>query len=444
MMSREVLLDVTNSDRGGVGLAEKGYSKAGELPQRGRDGTVTFEDHRDPLDQACQVARLTWVPCTNLTAGDLAEKFLQQFAADSGCFDKGVAIVEELKADAQPDEAKYYGYCIAAKEFLEDPGANLQVYDDYDASFSSTCYTGAQSMCDESREKIDYDASFSSQSDDEMMAAADDEDDSDPQRVSEYAADIYGKLGRDEASRRHGAPHPSYMKAQPDLDASARASTVDWLVGVQMKYKLKTETLFLAVSILDRFLATRRVRHKDLQLVSCTAAFIAAKFEEIHPPEVRDFVYIADQGCRKEAILGMEVTMLTALEFCLCRPTAAHYLQRYQRESHCNKAYTSLLQYILELALLDLGMMRFSPSLQAAAASVVSSRILNLNSVMPGRNTHTDSVVQRCAEEMCALLRDAERSSGEVRRKFSRPEFHSVATNTCIGMDHQGSTIHPI
>merc|ERR1719197_821438 len=137
-----------------------------------------------------------------------------------------------------------------------------------------------------------------------------------------------------------------------------------------MKYKLKTETLFLAVSILDRFLATRRhVRRKDLQLVSCTAAFIAAKFEEISPPEVRDFVYITDQACRKEAILKMEVTMLTALEFCLCRPTAAHYLQRYQRERDCSEAQ-SLLQYLLELALLDLRMTRFSPSLQAAAAAL--------------------------------------------------------------------------
>merc|ERR1719198_1026320 len=169
------------------------------------------------------------------------------------------------------------------------------------------------------------------------------------------------------------------MKAQPDLDASSRTFAVDWLVGVQVKYKLKTETLFLAVSLLDRYLATRKVRRKDLQLVSCTAAFIAAKFEEINPPEVRDFVFVTDHACRKEAILTMEVTMLTALEFCLCRPTAAHYLQRYQQESPCSQTHASLLQYILELALLDLRMTRFSPSLQAAAASMVSSWVLNLD-----------------------------------------------------------------
>jgi len=265
--------------------------------------------------------------------------------------------------------------------------------------------------------------------DEEMHGSGDDTDDSDPQRVSEYAADIYGKLGRDEANHRR--PLPSYMNDQPDLDASARASIVDWLVGVQMRYNLKTETLFLAVSILDRFLATKRVQRKDLQLVACTSAFIAAKFEEIQPPEVRDFVHITNRECPREDILAMEVRMLTALEFCLCRPTAAHYLQRYQPEGHCSGAHASLLQYVLELALLDLKMTRFSPSLQGAAASLVSSKVLKLSPGWPAsmarRTKRTEAAVQLCAREMFTLLQDSAGSTGEVRRKFLSPDFHNVA-----------------
>jgi cyclin B len=273
-------------------------------------------------------------------------------------------------------------------------------------------------------------ADYSSDLDDEIMAIVDDAGLPDPQCVSEYTEDIYGKLDRDERSRK--APHPTYMISQPELHASDRDSIVDWLVGVQMKYQLKTETLFLAVSILDRFLSTRQIRSEDLQLVACTALFIAAKFEEINPPEVRDFVFITNFECKKEGILAMEVRMLTALEFCLCRPTVAHYLQRYRRESLCSQPHASLLQYILELALLDLRMIRFSPSMQAAAASLVSSRVLKLNLGWPeaiaGRTDRVESVVQCCAEEMCTLLRDSRLKEGEVRRKFSSPEFHCVAT----------------
>jgi hypothetical protein len=206
---------------------------------------------------------------------------------------------------------------------------------------------------------------------------------------------------------------------------------VDWLVYVQVTYKLKTETLFLAVSILDRFLATRPIWRKDLKLVACTAAFIAAKFEEIDPPEVRDFAYITDQACRKEAILTTEVTMLTALEFCLCRPTPAHYIRRFRQERLFSEAHLSLLQYILELALMDLRMIRFPPSLQAAAAALLSSRILKTNPVWPPCSRwseRTENAVESCVQELLTLLRDAHQLSDEIKRKFSSPDWHCVSS----------------
>jgi len=221
-------------------------------------------------------------------------------------------------------------------------------------------------------------------------------------------------------------PRPSYAKIQPDLDESARAATVDWLVSVQTKYHLKTETLFLAVSILDRFLAAKRVQRGDLQLVACTAVFIAAKFEEVQPPEIRDFVFITDQSCRKDAILTMEVAMLSALEFCLCRPTAAHYLERYQRECHRSEEHGALLQYFLELALLDFRMTRFSPSTLGDAASLLSSRLLKIDQV--GEYEHAGQVVQSCMREMLATIQEIDQSPLQaVRQKFSRPEYHGVA-----------------
>jgi len=285
--------------------------------------------------------------------------------------------------------------------------------------------------CGEDADGCDQDGCCS-ELDEDMSDGDGDVDDSDPQHVSEHAGDIYDLMGRDEASHRR--PHPSYMKNQPDLDASARAMSVDWLVGVQMKYHLQTETLFLAVSILDRYLSTKRVLKKDLQLVACTSVFIAAKFEEIHPPEVRDFVHITNRSCQKEDILMMEVRMLTALEFCLCRPTAVQYLQRCKREGDCSGAHASLLQYILELALLDLKMTRFSPWLQGAAASLLSSKVLQLNPVLPSsmanRTKRIEEAVQRCAREMFALLRAAKGTTGEVTRKFLSADFHSVAATT--------------
>ena len=56
------------------------------------------------------------------------------------------------------------------------------------------------------------------------------------------------------------------------------------------------ETLHLTANLIDRFLASRNVSRKRLQLVGVTAMLIASKYEEIWAPEVRDFVYISDKA----------------------------------------------------------------------------------------------------------------------------------------------------
>ncbi|CAJ1403220.1 unnamed protein product [Effrenium voratum] len=250
----------------------------------------------------------------------------------------------------------------------------------------------------------------------------------DPQSVVEYVADIFSKLGRDEDCLLH----LDYLQFQPELDAEERALAADWLVEVQDKYRLRTETLFLAVSLLDSFLALREVRRKDLQLVVVVCLFAAAKFEEIEPPDVRDFVLMTQEACSKERILAMEATLLNALEFRLCRPTAVHFLDQYQEKNTLKKC-RFLTQYLLELGLVDTHMLRFTPSLQVAAAALVSSRLIGQPLVWPqhtrqGCSEERFAEVVTCALEMCRLLEESPQSEMQaVRRKFLRHEYLSVA-----------------
>jgi len=266
-------------------------------------------------------------------------------------------------------------------------------------------------------------------SEDVELEAADAED---PQQVSEYVSDIYGMMNHAEVGF---LPRPDYLEAQPDINAKMRAILIDWLVEVHMKYKLKVETLFLAVNLIDRFLEKRSITRKKLQLVGVTGMLIAAKFEEIYPPEVRDFVYITDKAYTKEEILSMEVQMLTVLEFGVNCPTVAHFCERYQRINRCNEAHRHLLQYVLELTLPDFKMLRYSPSHLAAAATLLSNKLLKQSPAWPPamvRHTQqTEQMVKGCAKEMCGLLDAAERSPLQaVRKKFSQPKFHGVGKMT--------------
>ena len=93
-----------------------------------------------------------------------------------------------------------------------------------------------------------------------------------------------------------------YMEGQDDINEHMRAVLVDWLVEVHMGFKLVPETLYLAVNIMDRYLAKAIISRKRLQLVGVTALMIAAKYEEDDPPCIKNFVYICDDTYTKPEV----------------------------------------------------------------------------------------------------------------------------------------------
>ena len=103
------------------------------------------------------------------------------------------------------------------------------------------------------------------------------------------------------------APHARPLRrsqSQRDINATMRRILIDWLVEVAEEYRLESETLFLAVNYIDRFLSHVPVNRSKLQLVGVTCMLVASKYEEIHPPAVDEFVYISDNTYKVHAHRG--------------------------------------------------------------------------------------------------------------------------------------------
>lgn len=92
------------------------------------------------------------------------------------------------------------------------------------------------------------------------------------------------------------------MKKQPDISSNMRSILMEWLVEVADVYKLQLQTLYLGASYVDRFLSQTSVTRSKLQLLGITALYLAAKLEEIYPPELKDFVYITDDTYSKRQV----------------------------------------------------------------------------------------------------------------------------------------------
>lgn len=262
------------------------------------------------------------------------------------------------------------------------------------------------------------------------IPVAEEEDRDNVQLVAEYEVEIDGQLFREELNF---LPHPDYMDTQPDINARMRAILVDWLIEVHLKYRLRPETLYLAISIIDRYLTRMPVMRKRLQLVGVTAMFIASKFEEINPPEIQDFVYITDNAYTRDNLLQMECCMLTSLRFQLVSVTAFHFADRLQRINRCTSEHRSLSQYLVELSLVDIRMIRYPPSHLVAAALLLSNELVGRLPLWPvalaQQARHTEQQLRGCAEELRALLYAAPHSSLQaVRKKYLTPEHNCVAT----------------
>jgi len=76
---------------------------------------------------------------------------------------------------------------------------------------------------------------------------------------------------------------------QEEISSKLRSVLVDWLGLVREKLGLLHESLFLAVSLMDRVLLARPVPLKALQLVGIAALLIAVKYEEIAFPSMNTF-----------------------------------------------------------------------------------------------------------------------------------------------------------
>ena len=62
----------------------------------------------------------------------------------------------------------------------------------------------------------------------------------------------------------------------------------------------------MTVNLIDRYIEKEQISRQKLQLVGITCMFIASKYEEIYPPDLRDFVYVTDKAYTKRQILKME------------------------------------------------------------------------------------------------------------------------------------------
>jgi cyclin B len=261
----------------------------------------------------------------------------------------------------------------------------------------------------------------------------DQDDFENPQLCADYVKDIYRYL-RHLEQKYH--VDPMYMKNQPEINERMRLILIDWLIQVHLKFSLFQETLYLTISIIDRYLEVVKVKKHDLQLVGVTAMLIASKYEEMYAPEVKDFVYITDNTYSAEQIRVMERDMMYKLEYVFGNPLPLHFLRRNSKAAEVTPEMHTMAKFLMELCLPDYAMLHFLPSQQAAASLWLTMKLHEVGSwdaKMAHYSTYSEVDLKPCVKRIAELVMKMGTAKQQaVRSKYCSSKFMRVAKDPML------------
>ncbi|XP_038717134.1 G2/mitotic-specific cyclin-2-like isoform X2 [Tripterygium wilfordii] len=250
-----------------------------------------------------------------------------------------------------------------------------------------------------------------------------------PLAVVKYIDDLYDFYRKTEAS---GCVSPSYMLQQFDINERMRGILIDWLIEVHYKFDLMEETLYLTVNLIDRFLAVQPVVRKQLQLVGVTAMLLACKYEEVSVPVVEDLILISDKAYSRKEVLEMEKLMINTLQFNLSVPTPYVFMRRFLKAAQADKKLELLSFFMIELCLVEYEMLKFPPSLLAAAAIYTAHCTLSgsrkWSKTSEWYTNYSEEQLLECTRMMATFHQNA--ATGKltgVHRKYCTSKFGHAA-----------------
>jgi hypothetical protein len=246
----------------------------------------------------------------------------------------------------------------------------------------------------------------------------------------EYIPDIWKNLKISELSEAC-EPHFERIYNQRDINFDMRAILIDWIVEVHKNYHLLHETLFLTVSIIDRYLSIKTINRTKLQLLGTTALFIASKYEEICYPYLSEFSNITDSAYNKEEILEMEREILKVLNFDLTYPSSFRFFEIISLNYNFSEVEFFYGCYLMEYFLLSSNNTKYYPSIIALAVVLLILRLKrydNYRDLYNLTDPENQRLVKECAREIYEFpSRCRSVNLTSVFTKYSSSTYHSVA-----------------
>ena len=187
-----------------------------------------------------------------------------------------------------------------------------------------------------------------------------------PQYLYEYSDELYQSMK--EAESVNAVTYDENFWTKTGLDQRKRNSFIHYMYLIHLRFSLLPETLFLAVNLFDRVILKVKLDTDHLQMAAVTCLFIASKYQEIYPPDARDFIGIIGKMYTVEQMLDMEVKILKILDYEVLTTSTLVFFEYLLDVKMLNKDENiyCLGSMFLECNLFNMDILHYSPRLQAA------------------------------------------------------------------------------
>ena len=255
----------------------------------------------------------------------------------------------------------------------------------------------------------------------------------------EYINIIYYNLLKEEEKGINPMPDYTYMSRQKEINDKMRSILVDWIIDVHFKFGFTDETLFMTISIIDRYLSICQITRTNFQLLGITALMIACKHEEIDLPKIDDFIYITDNAYVKNEVIKMEEDVLYKLNFSFLYPSPIKFFEYLSLHFGFSKKHHMMGKYLMESFLLDVKNAKYKPSIISCACAYIVMKFFKMANYHDSYNKkfyNLDETVERysehnikeCAKDICLLVDNINKTNYQAcLKKYSKPEQEKVS-----------------
>ena len=254
--------------------------------------------------------------------------------------------------------------------------------------------------------------------------------------VDDYGDDIFRYLIKSEKVNICDYANKDIFDLQDKkyFNEKNRSIIFNWLVKNNFKWKLKDDTIFMAMNLMDRYISKYPTKNSEFQLIGISSYLIASKYEDIYPPYIDELSQICNYIYSNDDIIKKEYDILSGFNFDILYNSSDKYLTfLHSVTDKENMKLLYLAQFILELSLENLDILEHSQCLRAISALLLAKKILQIKKSWNNLKLYykyDESEIKKVQKKMIGLLNKVIKSKtkNSVYEKFESSKYKSVSS----------------